>query len=120
MSDAAFFAGVVSSGQSKTNRLLEEQNKLLKGGLRDEIIQELIEEGTILPPYDWGDPQLVERREAIVNEFYERHKDMKIGDGQFAKRFPEKDKAIDAVDALANNGRLTPDEYLQLLAALFA
>lgn len=113
-----FLAGMVMHGQGKTNRLLEEQNELLRMNYRDQLIEELREEGMLLPTYDWHNAEFKKEVRKITDAFYARHPDMKKGDGQFSIRYPEKKAALDMLRKMAGRGRIRPDEYLAIYASI--
>jgi hypothetical protein len=80
---------------------------------KDEIIQELINEGVILPTQDWGD-DFQAKKEAITTDWFARHPECKRGTGQFPKMYPEVVKAQDIIIKMSELGRITPEEFLIL------
>lgn len=89
-------------------------NEAAKNELRESIIEELQENGTLLPRYDWADKRFNETTKAITADWFARHPEIKRGTGEFQAKYPEKFKGIVLLDKMTGMGRITPEEYIIL------
>ena len=80
---------------------------------KDDIVEELMKDGILLPQQDWGE-EFQAKAEAITVDWFERHPECVRGSGQFAEMFPDEDKAEITLSRMSEKGRITPDEYLVL------
>lgn len=64
--------------------------------------------------YDWQNPEFQGACEAIDVDFFNRHPEIVRGSGEFARRYPEKEKGIGTLDRLSELNRIHPDEYVLL------
>lgn len=73
----------------------------------------------VTPQYDWQNKEFQDACEAIRVDFYKRHPEITRAPGNFAKLFPEKDKAIGVLDRLGELNRIHPKEYVVLFNAIY-
>jgi len=119
---SAWAAGSINAELKESNELQREANAIAsqraRENLRAEIIQELRNQGTLLPEYDWQSKEFTDAYEAITADFFKRHPEVTRGTGEFSKKYPNIDRAEDTLIRLTQIGRITPDEFLILVKAL--
>jgi hypothetical protein len=66
--------------------------------------------------FDWNNKTLQDEMSKIIEQFKKDHPEVPWGTekGLFKKHFPEKDEALDAIDNMANEGRINELEFLAL------
>lgn len=70
--------------------------------------------------YDWQDKYFQAKAKEILDDFYARHPEIVRGNGNFAKLFPEKEKAVWVLNNLSKHNRINPEEFLILYNQIFA
>lgn len=83
-------------------------------------IEELVRRGTLLPEYDWSSKEFDDAYENLAADWFRRHPEVSRGTGEFAKKYPEKDKAFDVLHRMSDLGRITPDEFLLLAKEIYS
>ena len=71
--------------------------------------------------FDWDNQALKDGIAAIIESFKKAHPEVPWGTekGLFKKHFPEKDKGVDTLSAMANEGRINELEFLALYKEIF-
>ena len=64
--------------------------------------------------FEWDDPILVSEFNKIKDAFFASYPDLVREEGVLKKHFPEKDAALDTIDRLADEGKLSALEFLVL------
>jgi len=120
---SAWAAGSINAELKESNELQREANAIVsqraRENLRAEIIQELRNQGTLLPEYDWRNKEIDDTIEAITVDWFQRHPEVKRGTGEFAQKYPKVADAYNIMQRMSQMGRIKPDEYIILLKALF-
>ena len=70
--------------------------------------------------FEWDDPILTSETDNITDAFYASYPDIVREEGVLKKHFPEKRDAIDTINRLANEGKLSALEYLVLFREILA
>ena len=111
--------GLMMRQQDRTNELLEQQNMILGGNAREQVLQELRREGVILPPRTWDGKDIDAKAQAIIDAWFTRHPETKKGTGEFAKKYPHIIEAQETMFKLLNANRLKEEEFFTLFNALY-
>ena len=119
--------GSIEGKLNRANKIAEEQLaiererlNMTKQSLKEELYQELIEEGVLLPVYsqeEWK--RADEEKKAIVSNWFKRHPEINREKGDFRVKYPKISKAVRTINALAEAGRITPREGVELYRGLF-
>ncbi len=120
----AFFAGAIEGQIERGNDLKERE---LAGAIEKEradaqkqLIQQLENEGVLLPQYDWESEEFDNQLTEIADDWFKRHPETHKGTGEFQKHHPNVYEAINALDMMGYRGRITPQEYVTIYKALFS
>jgi len=119
----AFSFGWMAGEANDTKKILREQNRLLEEGndiKRDTVIQELRDEGILLPEYDWFEEKFQAELESVFADWHERHPEIIRGSGDLEKKFPEIVKAVEAMENMIEKSRISPEEFLLLYRNLYS
>jgi len=95
----------------------EEMAKEAAQTAKQEVIDDLIKAGTILPAQDWGE-EFQAKEDAIIADWFNRHPEVQRGTGEFKLKHPQVDEALRMVHKMSTKGRITPEEYLVLCEGL--
>jgi len=121
---SAWAAGSINAELKESNELQREANAVAsqraRENLRAEIIQELRNQGTLLPEYDWQSKEFTDALETIATDWYKRHPEVKRGTNDLAQKYPKVAEAQNVIRRMSQMGRITPVEYLTLLKTLFS
>lgn len=114
-----FALGDIKREMEEANEIARDKLESSKESIRVEFVRELINEGIILPEYDWQSEAFKNELEAITLDWFERHPETKRGTGEFDKKYPEKAKGLDLLWEMAQKGRIKPDEYIALYRGIY-
>ena len=119
--------GSIEGKLNRANKIAEEQLaiererlNMTKQSLKEELYQELIEEGVLLPVYsqeEWN--KAGEEIENIVSDWFKRHPDVTRWTDEFQTKYPNVKRALNTVVFLAKSRRVSPREYVELHRGLF-
>lgn len=109
-----FAAGVASNDKKE-----DQQHTASIKNTRESIIYELRAKGTILPDYNWQDTVHNNKLEEMATAWFKRHPETKRGTGDFARKYPDKEKAFLTLEKMSATGRITPDEFIVLCAQVY-
>jgi hypothetical protein len=117
----AIIAGMIMGEMDEMNYRLAEQNTLLQSknndsvqSIKQQLVNQMREEGMLLPKYNWNKKEFANALAAITDEWFKRHPETKRGTGEFQAKYPEKIEAENLLIQMAKKGRITPDEYVVL------
>jgi len=118
----AFFAGAIEGQIERGNDLKERE---LAGAIEKEradaqkqLIQQLENEGVLLPQYDWKSEEFNKEINKITDDWFKRHPETRRGTGEFQKHHPEVYNALDTLDMMTYRNRITPQEFISIYKAL--
>ena len=69
--------------------------------------------------FDWDNPVLQDELSKTIKTFY-KSQGLEWKKGDLKERFPEKEKALSALDRMADEGRISELEYLALCKEILA
>ncbi len=70
--------------------------------------------------FEWDDPILTSEADKIRDAFFALYPDLVREEGVLKKHFPEKDAALDTIERLADEGKLSALEFLVLYREILA
>jgi len=111
-----FTLGYLGEAISQNTRAIRESNEVPS---REQIVNELIEEGILLPEYDWSEKEFHAELERITKDWFERHPEVKRGTGEFQEKYPELEKVAETMQTMIEKGRISPVEYTELYRNLY-
>ena len=101
---------------------MQEANDIARQQLntnREAIVQELIRDGILLPYPTWDGKEIDRKAQAIIDEWYSRHPEIKKGTGEFQKKYPNVVNAKNTLTEMLNKNRITEAEFFVLFKTLF-
>lgn len=87
--------------------------------MRSDTIDELMRAGMLLPEYDWGDEKILAQRDAIYNDWCNRHPRADKSKEEFRKQYPLKVNAIERINGMTARGMIKPEEYMTIYKAIY-
>jgi len=116
--DTAFLTGYLAAGEILDAKERGKQRRDIAEETRDDIVEQLLEDGILLPPQDWGE-EFEKEREEVLADWFERHPECERGTGAFGKKYQPINDAIESLNRMTRFGRISKEEYMTLYKGLF-